>query len=171
MKPVLSINYWASAFTLMLLFVGCNLPAQKNAETFDDMLKGLLDYSVPYVTVEELKGLDNPILLDAREKSEFEVSHIEGARWVGYNTFSSKRVADLNKKDTIVIYCSVGYRSEKIGEKLQNLGFSNVYNLYGSIFQWVNEGNSVVNDKGATKNVHAFDKDWGKWLLRGTKVY
>ena len=166
-----NIKYLASTFTLILLLVGCSLPAQKNAETFDGMLKGLLDYSVPYVTVEELKELDKPILLDAREKKEYEISHIDGAQWVGYNTFSSKRVAELDKHDTIVIYCSVGYRSEKVGEKLQALGFSNVYNLYGSIFQWVNEGNPVVNDKGETEEVHAFDKDWGKWLLKGTKVY
>ena len=166
-----TIKYYTSLFILLLLLVGCSLPAQKNAETFDEMLDGLLDKSVPYVTVNELKALDNPVLLDAREKKEFEVSHIEGAQWVGYNTFSNKQVEGLNKHDTIVLYCSVGYRSEKVGEKLQKMGFTNVYNLHGSIFQWVNEGNPVVNKEGKTEEVHAFDKDWGKWLLKGDKVY
>ena len=78
----------------------------------------------------------------------------------------------MPKDASIVIYCSVGVRSEKIGEKLIAAGYTNVKNLYGSIFEWVNEGNAVYNMNGkATNRVHAYSKTWGIWLKKGVKVY
>jgi rhodanese-related sulfurtransferase len=59
--------------------------------------------------------------------------------------FSEEVVADLPREAPVIVYCSVGYRSEKIGEKLQKLGFQNVHNLYGGIFQWKNDGFEVLN--------------------------
>jgi len=123
------------------------------------------------VTVDELKELDNVVLLDARPQKEYTVSHLEGAECVGYESFNKGKVAHLSPDDTIVVYCSVGYRSEKIGEKLQALGFKNVYNLYGSIFEWVNQGNPVVNQYGETEEVHTFNKEWSQWLKKGNKVW
>ena len=71
-----------------------------------------------------------------------------------------------------MVYCTVGYRSGKVVEQLRKAGYKNVYNLHGSIFEWVNEGNKVVNAKGVTTNrVHTYSKEWGKWLKRGTRVY
>lgn len=71
----------------------------------------------------------------------------------------------------VIVYCSVGYRSERIGEKLQDAGFINVQNLYGGIFKWVNEGMPVYNSIGPTKQVHGYSRSWGVWLQKGEKVY
>jgi 3-mercaptopyruvate sulfurtransferase SseA len=66
----------------------------------------------------------------------------------------------------------VGYRSEKISEKLKQAGFKDVSNLYGGIFEWVNQGNPVVDENGKiTDNIHAYSKTWGVWLNKGVKVY
>lgn len=147
---------------------------QVNQKSFDILLKTMLSESVPQITVPELasKDLSKVILLDAREENEFQVSHLPNARWIGYETFDPKTTADLDKDREIIIYCSIGVRSEKIGEKLQDLGFTNIKNLYGSIFEWVNQGNPVVNPKGEkTQKVHAYSKTWGIWLNKGQKVY
>jgi len=65
----------------------------------------------------------------------------------------------------MVVYCSIGYRSEKIGEKLLRLGYKNVYNLYGSIFEWANEKYQLVGSNGKTTNrVHSYNKSWSKWV-------
>ena len=70
------------------------------------------------------------------------------------------------------MYCSVGYRSEKISEKLTDLGFQNVSNLYGGMFGWVNAEQPIVSGQGKpTDEIHPYDKKWGKWLERGTKKY
>jgi rhodanese-related sulfurtransferase len=142
-------------------------------------LKSLLEKhnteSVPYIYVDHLQAISNEvILLDAREKKEFQTSHLKGAKFVGYTTFKLKNTLKKlpNKKATIVVYCSLGIRSEDIAEKLKKEGYSNVLNLYGGIFEWKNKGNPVFDSEvKITEKVHAFSEEWSKWLLKGEKVY
>lgn len=146
--------------------------AQKvSSNTYGIMLETLLSHSVTEITVKEAKQLQNVVFLDAREQKEFATSHIENAIWVGYDNFNLKNISKTPKNATIIVYCSVGYRSEKISEKLIKNGYTNVKNLYGGIFEWVNEGLPVYNQKGPTKSVHAYDRTWGIWLLKGEKIY
>ena len=131
------------------------------------MLKGLLSHNVPEIGVLEASNkLGNAVFLDAREPNEFSVSHIEGAILVGYDNFELSNIPALQKNKPIIVYCSVGYRSEKITEKLLQAGFSDVANLYGGIFEWVNHGLPVVNDIGPTEKVHAYNRSWGIWLKK-----
>lgn len=139
--------------------------------SYEKKIKGLLSHTVPEVEVKQATGKSNYLFLDAREEREFEVSHIANAKWVGYDDFNLSRLAGLNKSDSIIVYCSVGYRSEKVAEQLIKNGYENVYNLYGGVFEWVNQGNDVYNTSSKTTKVHAYDKDWGKWLNKGDKVY
>ena len=75
------------------------------------------------------------------------------------------QLEDIPKESNMVVYCSIGYRSEKIGEKLLRLGYKNVYNLYGSIFEWANDKYPLVGSNGKTTNrVHCYNKSWGKWV-------
>lgn len=143
------------------------------SKAYDDMLKGLLAHSVGEIAVHQVPDNDpDLIFLDARERREYEVSHIKNAIWVGYDDFKFSRVKGIDKKAKIIVYCSVGYRSEKVGEKLKIAGFSQVYNLYGSIFEWVNQDRPVYDMQGnRTYKVHAFDQEWGRWLEKGEKVY
>ena len=87
----------------------------------DELLEAYNTRSVPYISVEELRMFqmnDAVTILDAREPEEFAVSHIKSAINVGYNDFTSeeKQLQNLNKNIPVVVYCSVGIRSEKIGE-------------------------------------------------------
>ena len=136
------------------------------------MLGTLLGHTVPEKSVSEAKDIRNPVWLDARELNEFKVSQIEDAMWVGYDDFSLDRVASLDKSDEIIVYCSVGYRSEKVAEKLIEAGYKNVSNLYGGIFEWKNQGNQVMDSTSTpTEKVHAYNRIWGIWLKQGEKVY
>ncbi len=111
------------------------------------------------------------IFLDAREPGEFAVSHIAGAIPVGFDHFTVAALPELPKNARILVYCSVGYRSEKVTEQLFAAGFTDVSNLYGGLFEWVNQGHPVVDGQGPTKRVHAFSPAWGVWLHKGKKVY
>ena len=165
------------AFLISGLFVGCtqnppaHLPEIKDP-AFNNKLISLLRFSTPLMGVEELNrkyGETDLIILDAREREEYEVSHIPGARFAGYDHFKLEEWKNLPKDQPIVVYCSVGYRSEKIARKLEEQGFSHVYNLYGSIFEWVNRGYQVVDNKGQpTNSVHTYNKDWGRWVTNKT---
>ena len=143
-------------------------------KTIPDILKKYNKNSVEYITVEELQKDNKVLLLDTREPEEFEVSHLNDAVYVGHSKFDSKTFAVQfpDKNAPIVVYCSLGVRSENIGEKLQKLGYSNVKNLYGGIFEWKNKGYEVINNEGEkTEEVHAFSKMWGKYLTKGIKIY
>jgi len=155
-----------------LFFFSVNVFSQTTVnQKFDEMLQLLLSNSVPQITVDELEQMDGVCLLDARELEEYKVSHIEGAQHIGYDNLNEKILENIPKEQTIVLYCSVGYRSEKVGEQLQKMGYTNVYNLYGSIFEWVNQGNRVVDENGTTTRVHTYNKRWSKWLENGTPIY
>ena len=142
---------------------------------FDKKINSLLSHTVPLIHQDELctkLEKEDVVLLDTRSLKEFEVSHLRGARFVDYDNFSTRMVEDLDKDKPVVLYCSVGYRSEKIGERLQEMGFKNVYNLYGGIFDWKNKDNPVINTrKNRTDSVHTYNKNWSKWLTKGVKVY
>lgn len=146
-------------------------------KTLDAILQKYNTQSIPYITVEQLRILQlnkDLIILDTRELEEFETSHIASARHVGFSTFSVEEISEKNitKETPIVVYCSLGIRSEEIGEKLKKAGFTNVQNLYGGIFEWKNTSYPVFNQKEIeTDSVHAFSKPWSKWLEKGTKVY
>lgn len=140
----------------------------------DRTIKALNNETVSYLENSEAVKKDSVKFLDTREFAEFNVSHLEDAIWVGYNTFNPQVVVDSipNKETHIIVYCSIGVRSEDIGEKLQEMGYENVQNLYGGIFKWKNDGYPVFNlEEIETENVHAFDKHWGKLLTKGVKVY
>lgn len=143
---------------------------------FDKKIKSTIKMTVPICSALELKEeLDSGkemVILDSRTEKEFETSHIENAQFIDYGKFNKKDVAEIPKDAEIVVYCSIGYRSEKIGEKLKKMGFTNVRNLYGGIFEWVNEDNQVIDLQGnATEKVHTYNKDWSQWLDKGQKVY
>lgn len=150
--------------SVAFVWQGCS-----QAESFDQMIEDLLSHSVPVILPSDFP--EDAVFLDAREKAEFDVSHIEGAQHIGYDNFDMTSITEIDKTSPIVVYCSVGYRSEKIAEQLVEAGYSNVYNLYGGIFHWVNSGGTVVNENGTTQQVHAYNRKWGKWLEKGEKVY
>ena len=170
-------NYRLFQFLIVFLFAQCypapKLAGQFTEQEFETMATEMAQGDTRDIEVATLKEMkEKVILLDTREKKEYEISHIPGAIWVGYNNFKLKRVKEIAKDAKIVTYCSVGYRRERIGEKLQNAGFTDVSNLKGSIFKWVNEGNPIVDkDEQPTEKVHGFDKTWGKWVKGEKAVY
>lgn len=154
-------------FFLLFSFIGFS------QKTIPEVLKKF-KAKVPYITVEELKNKKNIILLDTREQKEFDTSHIKDAQCVGFDHFKGKQIDDLvkDKNATIIVYCSIGIRSGMIGDKLLKMGYKNVYNLYGGIFEWKNNGLTVYDSNNKeTDNVHAFSKEWSKYLTKGNKVY
>jgi rhodanese-related sulfurtransferase len=140
---------------------------------FDTMIDSKLQKSVPFITSDNLLGnYENYTILDSREINEYNVSHLKNAIHVGYEHFSmNKTIKKLSIKTPIIVYCSVGYRSEKIAEKLIKKGYK-VYNLYGGIFEWKNKKNTVIDTSNIeTNKVHCYNEEWSKWLLNGEKVY
>jgi rhodanese-related sulfurtransferase len=159
------------AFPLFYLLFMLVLPVTGQSVAYQTLLKGLYDANFPVLQPAQITDLGKYQVLDAREKAEYNVSHLPKARWVGHETFALTSVAGLDKTKPVLIYCTVGARSEQIGKQLQKDGFTKVYNLYGGILHWVNEGRQVVVQGKPTSKVHTYSRSWGVWLSRGEKVY
>jgi rhodanese-related sulfurtransferase len=109
---------------LFITFFTLTSSAQ-NYTSFKELKNEIVSKTVPLISVKDLKKVENTkkpfLILDAREKEEYNTSHIKNAKYVGYDNFKMSAIKEVDKNTTIIIYCSVGYRSEKIGEKLKKL--------------------------------------------------
>jgi len=160
---------------LLLILIPLGLMSQEKDSSQKDIPSLLRDYNhmtVPYLSVQMLQmEYKDYVILDTRNKEEFDVSHLLGAVWVG-PSYDVNKVVAIDKKAKIVVYCSVGIRSEDYGEKMLKDGYKEVYNLYGSIFSWKDAGYVVVDQKNEpTEKVHVYTKSWSKYLKTGEKVY
>ncbi|MCH2214826.1 MAG: rhodanese-like domain-containing protein [Flavobacteriales bacterium] len=162
------------AFFASILVFSVSLQAQ-NKFGFDIMVNALLSDQLDTVSSEVLgERLKNEkvVLLDAREVSEYEVSHLKGAVCIGYEHPDFSLLEEVDKDTPIVVYCSVGKRSEVIGEVLEEEGFTHVQNLFGGIFDWTNRGFEVIDQKGKeVKKVHPYSTAWGVWVNNYEKDY
>lgn len=143
-------------------------------ESLAAVLKKYNKERIPYIAVSALSKQENAVILDSRALAEYNISHLKHAVFVGYDDFNLKQTIKKlnNKQQTIIVYCSIGIRSEDIAEKLKKAGYTNVYNLYGGIFEWKNRGFKVYNSQEQeTDSIHTYSKKWGKWLKKGIKIY
>ncbi|OYX22393.1 MAG: thiosulfate sulfurtransferase [Algoriphagus sp. 32-45-6] len=129
--------------TRFLFFLILLLPEISQAQSFayKTMLSGLYDSDFPVLKPDQIQDL------------------------------GSFQVLELEKNKPVLIYCTVGARSQEIGKKLKAAGFSQVYNLYGGIIHWANEGRPVYHQGKITNRIHTYSQPWGIWLKKGEKVY
>ena len=119
-------------YLFFLILISLSVFAQnRRFERYLNELKE--EFNIIQINSDSLEKL-NTVLLDTREKEEFDTSHIPNAIYAGYYDFSIEQFNALNKDTTVVVYCSVGYRSSVVAEKLIEAGFTDVRNLYGGIF-------------------------------------
>ncbi|MCF6314191.1 MAG: rhodanese-like domain-containing protein [Verrucomicrobiales bacterium] len=165
---------------ILLKVTHCSYAQLSESLTMESITKKILSKftKVQHITTadlaKELKQADSAssiLLIDSRAPEEFAISHLPNSR----NLQTAKEVqtylATLSEKpQRIVIYCSVGYRSADLAEKVIKNKDNDipVQNLLGSIFSWANEGRPLVKqDQGKdspTDQVHPFNKKWGRLL-------
>ena len=72
----------------------------------------------------------NAVLLDVRTEAEFAERHIPGSILIPHDKINSEISGKVPDKDTpIAVFCRSGRRSAIAKEKLEALGYNNVYNL------------------------------------------
>lgn len=109
------------------------------------------------------------VILDVREPEEYAVSHLRGALSVDPSHPDVEGLS-IPPASTVVVYCSIGYRSAAIVDDLKNAGVDEVYNLEGGLFEWANQGRAVYREEKPVHEVHPFNRWWGLLLkseLRG----
>lgn len=81
---------------------------------------------------------DNAVVLDVRTDDEFNRGIIPGA--INIDIYKGQgfiyQVEELDKSKNYYVYCAAGARSGKACSIMNELGFTNTYNLAGGISQW-----------------------------------
>ena len=73
-------------------------------------------------------------IVDVRSPQEYREGHIDGAiNLPEYNIRRNLQNILPDKKQLIILYCSVGERSKMAQNKLKRLGYTNVYTVYEGI--------------------------------------
>ena len=73
-------------------------------------------------------------IIDVRSPQEYREGHIDGA--ISIPDYQIKKEIEKqlpNKDKLIVVYCTTGHRSQKSQQILEDIGYTNVYNVYEGI--------------------------------------
>jgi sodium/bile acid cotransporter 7 len=97
----------------------------------------------------------NVILVDVREPGERQVSMIPGA--VSAEEFERDKAKYADQ--TIVTYCTIGYRSGIFAQELSRENFRS-FNIEGGILAWAHAGQELINENGTTRRVHTYGHKW-----------
>ena len=95
------------------------------------------------------------IFVDVRKAEEKNISMLPGAITERELLLNPQRY----KNHLIIAYCTIGYRSGKLSEKLQKQGIRMV-NLRGGILAWLHAGGTVYRKGKPVNRVHIFGKKW-----------
>src|SRR6185503_11561300 len=100
----------------------CGVSATNSAETISDIS--------PRQLADRIARGDDIQLIDVREKWEWDISRLPGARLIPLGGIS-EAAGSIDRNRETVLYCKVGVRSLHAAEELADLGFTKLTNLSG----------------------------------------
>lgn len=81
----------------------------------------------------------NVYLLDVRTPQEYSQGKLAGSVLIPIGDFE-RRIGEVPKNRTIVVYCAVGSRSKPVASFLSQQGYRDVYNMTDGIVGWYRNG-------------------------------
>jgi rhodanese-related sulfurtransferase len=96
----------------------------------------MFDRITPEVAQQRIQS--GAVLVDVRERDEFEAAHVDGATLIPLSEFAA-RVSELPKDKEVVLICAAGVRSARAAEYAEAQGYT-VTNLEGGINAWAAAG-------------------------------
>ncbi len=86
------------------------------------------------------------VVLDVRTPEEFAESHLAGAININVEgTGFEDAVGAIDEDVPVVVYCRTGRRSANAIRIMQDLGFTELYDLDGGIVDWIHAGLPTEN--------------------------
>ena len=99
--------------------------------------------SVDVDTAYDMTTSDNPdqVILDVRPLVDYTYGHLHDAISIPYSELQTRIGELLEYEDhEIIVYCRTGLTSQMACELLEELGFTNLFNMLGGIREWVKAG-------------------------------
>ena len=100
------------------------------------------------VTAQQLVDMvnrENAVVLDVRDRKEYQAGHIVGAVNVPFANLGA-RIDELKKYQSrpLVVTCKMGQHAGAAGTQLRKAGFEHVTRLTGGMAEWRNQNLPVV---------------------------
>lgn len=112
----------------MVSFVGCKAQDEGQSSTVTKI--------TPEKAKEMIEENSEVIILDVRTEEEFAQGHLKNAILLpDYNVTEKAESVLPDKNAPIIVYCRSGRRSSGASEALNQLGYSNIFDL-GGIIDW-----------------------------------
>jgi rhodanese-related sulfurtransferase len=157
-----------SCLVLAGLIIGCQSDTASMSEEvkkarIEEMYAGYNDEfpDIEAVTPAEIADAykkNEIIIVDVREPNEQAISMIPGA--LTKIEFEEKRAAGTLEDKPIYMHCTIGYRSGKYTQSLNEQGVK-AKNIKGSLLLWTHEGLPLETPDGTpTKTVNVYGEKW-----------
>lgn len=106
----------------------------------------------PEVSVKDavnlLKGDPRPVVVDVRERAEYDAGHIPGAISAPFAEFKSRLEAlKLPKLDAVVLYAADDAHAREATRHLYESGYQGALTLKGGIDAWREAGQALVKSQ------------------------
>lgn len=110
-------------------------------------------FGKPVVSVQQARRMldEGAIILDVREKSEFDLGHIPHSRLMPLSTMAD-HLQHVPRGKKLIVACRTGGRSTSAVARLQAEGIHAV-NLEGGLIAWRKAGFDLVDVNGAPGNI------------------
>ena len=86
------------------------------------------------ISVYELLKLNNPLIIDVRDKYSYNEGHIKNALNIPYYSLLSNYSLYLDKNDKYYLYCDYGKQSMEISNRLNLFGYDTYYIKEGYLY-------------------------------------
>ncbi len=127
---------------------------KKIAEMYQQLTKNFkVDSLSPAEVQTKIKNGEKIVFVDVREEKERNISTLPQA--ISKDEF--EKSYEKYAGSTIIVYCTIGYRSGKYCEKFKNL---KIYNLSGGVLAWSHSQGEFYKNGKSTTEVHTYSKDW-----------
>ncbi len=113
----------------------CGVSAKEPADCVSDIS--------PRQLAERIARGDDIQLVDVREKWEWDISRLPGAKLIPLGSLGNQ-ASSLDRNRETVLYCKSGVRSLYAADELADLGFTKLANLSGGIIRWSEEVDPTV---------------------------
>ena len=111
---------------ILFLITGCGKVKEE---------RKMISYEEVNGIIENYENLEHVYIIDVREEDEYEEGHLINSYNIPLSRLEDINNENISKDAKIIIYCRSGNRSKTAQEKLNNMGYTNVYDM-GGIVNW-----------------------------------
>jgi len=114
-----------------------------------------IDVHTAYAMINNNTQYPDLLILDVREQSEYDESHLYNATLIPLGQIDSRISELMPYNDTeIIVYCRTGARGETASQNLAgNHNFTKIFNMDGAITAWIAAGYPVERGSNANPTI------------------